>query len=138
MRKIDLQKIVDSCGLDTKELATELFPTAKFPIPALKRILSGEAQLDANQIARLSHYTGLTLDQIFGAPAKWKGAKQLSEGKLNLESGEYRAELDLKTWLVKISHKESLFCNEILCSQMVPMSVFINALNEQVSNHKNQ
>lgn len=135
MKKIDLQTIIDGAKLDPKELGEQLFPGAKFPAMALKRILKQEAVLNADQIVRLSSISGLTISQLFDFPNDWKEVQVGDiDNEFTLATEEFTAKLNLITWRTKIEYKGSLICEEILCSKVVPLSEYIKFLNNQVTN----
>lgn len=134
MKKIKLQQIIESRKLDSKEIAKELFPSHKYPILALNRILAGEAVLDADQISRLSAVTGLSIDQLYGS--SWK-TEQTTPGMITFSNDGYKAELDTKTWITKVYHNNSLFHESIICAGTIALSKYIETLNDLITKHSN-
>ena len=133
MNKIDLQSIIGTYRLDQKEIAESLFPGNKYPALALKRVLSGEAYLDTNQVSKLALTIGVPIEKLFSG-AEWKGYCKGSTHTFT--NGEYKAELDTQTWTTKLFHKDSLLHEEILHSGSTPLSEYLSKLDELILNHK--
>lgn len=130
MKKINLEKIIEAKKLDTKEVALELFPNALHPVLALKRILSGEGVLDADQISRFSLFSGIPISELYEGGkwfAKIQGKKHI------LVSGRYRAELDTDTWTTELYHKDSLFHEFIIHSKSISLCDYIARLDAEIS-----
>lgn len=133
MKTIDINNIIESKGLDQNDLAKELFPGAKHPKMALQRIIKGEAQLDSDQIVRLSIYTGIAIGELFGE-RDWKA--QTKEGVHTFESEDYRAELDTNTWISKVWKKDELIHEVVIHDRHISISNYFTLLNNVISNGK--
>lgn len=134
MKKIDLQKIIESNGLDPKVLASELFPKNKYPIPALTRILEGKAELDSSQISKLASLLGSNIDELYNSGWKAKGKNNI----LHFSRDNFRAEFDLNSWSTRIFEDDSLFHESIIHQKSISISDYISDLDELITKHKNQ
>lgn len=134
MNNFNLTAIIEQYSLDPKELAAELFPENKHPMPALARVINGEALLNTDQISKLSFMTGIPIDKLFTGE-KWvsKGSKS---GSVILENADYRAEMDTSSWVTKVYHKNSLFHEAVLVDgRSVTLSEYIKELDKLILNH---
>jgi len=135
MQTIDLANIAQQYELDEKELAMQLFPENKFPGPALKRVLLGEAELNASQISKLALWVGVDISDLFLTGLQgWK--KTFKKGLIYLSSDSYKVELDTTTWITKVLHNDSLFHESIIHSGTTLLSEYINKINLIIQNHK--
>lgn len=134
MNEFNLKAIMDLYGLTAKDLAAALFPGNKYPSIALTRVINGEAQLSADQVAKLSAMTGVPIENLYSGE-KWTGSRS-KEGILTFENEDYKAELDQQSWITKIYHKDSLFFDEVIHNGSIPLSEFLNQLEILILNHK--
>lgn len=128
--RLNLQGIIDSKELDPKILAAELFPGIEHPVRALQRVLNYKAFLNSEQISKLAFLTGLSFDEIFSS-TEWK--LQTEEDLIILETGDYKAEINTASWLLKLSKKGSLFHESVLVSQSVKLSELLKFLNNLIT-----
>ena len=133
MKTIDVNGIISEQKLDLEEVAQQLFPGNKYPKLALKRVLAGEAVLDANQISKLSLMTGLSIDQLYSENG-WKSTSK--SGVIIFQNGDYKAELSTKTWVTKIFHKGSLFHESVITPGATPVSEYIKKLDSIIDKLK--
>lgn len=135
MQAINLKQIVKQHDLDKNELATQLFPGNKFPRVALKRVLSGDAELNASQISKLALLVGVEISDLFLTGSQgWK--KTSTKGVITLSTGEYKAELDTTTWITRVFCNDSLFHESIIHSGTTPLSEYLNKINLIIKTHK--
>lgn len=134
MRKIDLKGIIDSRGLDAKEIAKQLFPKNKYPDLALNRVLKGINVLDADQISKLALISGLKISELFSGE-NWKSGKQKGD-ILTLSNGEYMVELNIQSWVAKVYHNETMFHEEVLSQKTIPMNDFLAQIDMIINNFK--
>jgi len=52
------------------------------------------------------------------------------------ENEDYKAELDQQSWITKIYHKDSLFFDAVIHNGSIPLSEFLNQLENLILNHK--
>lgn len=133
MQTIDLNKIIEESELDAVKVAEHLFPTNKYPRHALKRVLNGDANLDADQISRLSGLTGRSIASLYSGGG-WKGV--VKKDKHIFTHGEYRAELNTETWVTEIFHNESLFHDSVIHTGAVSLSEYLAELDRLIAEHK--
>lgn len=133
MQTIDLTTILDKSEVQKKEIAKLLFPNHKYPGLALNSVLKGELKLDADQISKLSAFTGIPIDELFHI-SKWK--MESCENQIEFSTGNFKALLNTETWITKIFCNDSLFHESVVHSRMVPLSEYFKTINELISKHK--
>ena len=134
MSNFNLTAIIEQYKLEPKSLAAELFPGNAYPVPALKRVLEGEALLNTDQISKLSFMTGIPIEHLFTGE-KWKSVPNKNFNLFVLENGEFKATLDRETWVTKIYHKNSIFHEAVIMDgNAVPMSVYLSELDKLILN----
>ena len=139
MKKIDIVKIAKKADLDlfgAEGLAKSLFPGHKFPVKALKRVISGRSLLDEGQVQRLASLSGFTITQIYEGVFDWK--HKTSPSGIKLVSDEFTAELDWKTGITKVYSLDSLLFEEVLHTGLTTLDNYIQKLNTLVIKHKNK
>lgn len=130
MKKIDLNSIIESSGLDRKGVAQELFPDNKYPELAMNRILRGEALLDSDQIQKLSGLARMEISELFeGRP--W--VQSHGPGILKFLSDGYRVEIDQSTWTARLFHGDSLVWEDLLTFPSIPLTDFLNSINIRIA-----
>lgn len=135
MRTIDIKKVIDSAGLDFKEVATQLFPKNKYPDLALNRVIKGMNVLDADQISKLALMANVPISDLFSG-GKWKA---VSNGKIHIFSnGDYKVELDPETWISRIFHKGSLFHESVIHSGATPLSEYLENIDILINQFQNK
>ena len=135
MRTIKVKEIIETRGLDIKEVARQLFPKNKYPDLALNRVIKGKNVLDADQISKLALMAGLPISELFSG-GNWKAVAR--KGVHVFTNGEFRAELDSETWITKIFHKDSMFHESIIHSGSTPVSEYLSQLDLIINNFKSQ
>ena len=131
MQKINLKKIVETSPMSKKEIAAQLFPSNKFPVLALNRVMAGEAELEASQISKLSVLMDIPIDKLF-REWTWKSKNEVH----TFYDGDYVAELNTHTWTAKLFHKNSLFHEEYITNRNIVLSEFLNFINNQIKKHE--
>lgn len=134
MNKINIKKIITENNLDKKEIAQHLFPENKYPSLALNRVISGEANLDSDQISKLALMTDLSINDLYGIKFSIKSADK----KMFMSFEDFKAELCLKTWSTKVFHKGSLFHEEILHRSSIALSEYLDELTNIINKFKKQ
>lgn len=136
MRTIDVKEIIETRGLDTKEVARQLFPKNKFPDLALNRVIKCKNVLDADQISKLALMSGLTISELFSGET-WKSGPN-KEDCLTFVNGEYYAELDTTKWVTRVFHNETLFHEEVITPGALPVREYLNQLDIIINNFKSK
>lgn len=131
---IDVKGVIKSYGLDENGVAEELFPGNKYAKSALRRVMRGDAELNASQLKRLSELAGIEVGELYNINGRWSARS--SHGVVTLISRDYRVELDLKTWVSKIFKNDNLLAEEVLSNQMVSVKEFINQIENKVKNYE--
>jgi hypothetical protein len=135
MRTIDVKKVIDSAGLDFKEVAAQLFPKNKYPDLALNRVIKGVNALDADQISKLALMANVPISDLFSG-GEWKA---VSKGKTHIFSnGDYKVELDTETWISRIFHKGSLFHESVIHSGSTPLSEYLENIDVLINQFQNK
>lgn len=108
MIRIDINEILKRTGLKSTFLAKELFPGNNYSSSALARISKGEANLDSEQIVRLSEVTGIAISDLFsGNYERW--GMHSKDRTCYFSKGSYRAEYDMQKQLLSLFHEDTLF-----------------------------
>lgn len=127
MKTIQIKKIIEDSKCSLSEIAVKLFPANAHPEKALRRVMSSDAVLDANQICVLSSLTGIPINELFEG-GEWRGRTQ---NNLHIfKNGEFEAELNIDTWVTKIYKNGSLYNELVLASKTCTLSEYINKLNQ--------
>jgi hypothetical protein len=129
MKTIDVEKIIKTKKLDKKELAQQLFPGNKYASLALNRVIKGDGFLDSNQISLLSELTGIAIGNLYSGN-EWD--LKNNKGLAVLTSGNFRAELDTKTWVTKVFDNDSLLHESVIHSGTTSLSAYLTQLSEIV------
>ena len=133
MQKIKLAETMEALNLDKREVADTLFPSNKFAIMALDRVLRGEAVLNADQISRLALFANVSLSSLFTGEG-W-GCK--SRGTMHtFTSGEFVAKVDMDSGVVEMFHKTTLFHTVTLTSKSIELTELVEVLNKQILNYE--
>ena len=136
MTNFNISAIIEQHKLEPKSLAAQLFPENAYPMPALKRVIEGEALLNTDQISKLSFMTGIPIAELFTGE-KWKGVASKDAEVMTLENGEFKASLNRKTWVTTLYHKNSIFHESVIMDgDLVPLSVYLSELDKIILNHK--
>ena len=129
---IDVNKLIEDHNLDKKELARAMFPENIYPGMAFKRILDGEALLDSAQVLKLAAIVGVNVLQLFNG--SWETTQ--SPSKYVIDNGDYRAELDWKSWTTRIFHKGSMFFEEVLTKPTISLSEYVHEIGLRIAKHE--
>ena len=135
MRTINVKEIIETRGLDIKEVARQLFPKNKYPNLALGRVIKGKNVLNADQISKLALMAGLDLSDLFSGE-NWKAT--VRKGVHVFTNGEFRAELDPETWITKVFAEDSMFHESIIHSGSTPVSEYLSQLDLIINNYKSK
>lgn len=131
MSKIDLMAVMDKYKLDKKDLAVALFPSNKYASVALTRVLNGINLLDSEQLSKLASMAGVSVDSLY-TDRQWEQTSNKS-GEIIFTKDDFRAVLNTDTWITKLYAKETLKHEEVLSSKTVPLSEYLEKLNEIIN-----
>ena len=132
MNTINIKQIIETRGLDKKEIASQLFPGNKYPSLALNRVIAGDSFLDSMQISKLSLLSGLTIPEVYGV--KWE--TRTESNIVVFTYGNYRAELNREKWITKVFHYDSIFHESVIHSATIALSVYFDELNSIINQYK--
>lgn len=133
MKNIDIKAIIEAKGLNITEVAQQLFPTNQYARLAINRVIAGKAVLDATQISKLALFANMSMDELYENGA-WKADSK--DGLHHFTNGDFIAKLDTNTWITKIFHKKSMIHESIIHSKNTPLSQYLEALNNVITNIK--
>ena len=119
-------------GYSEKFLANELFPQNKYPVPAFRRILKGEGEINLNQAQRLASLLDVKVDDLTSGKM-WKA--EFRKPGLTLMKGAYRVEIKEGN-MVKFYHLESNYYTETKMDENITLSSFIEIVNQMIENHE--
>ena len=133
MEAFNLTKVLEYYKPDINSLAAILFPAVKHPKLALDRVIRGEATLDIEQVQSLASYLGVFITDLLTIDC-WKSVDSPHES-LVLKKGEYTARLNYKGSFL-VLHKGSELIKEEVINTAMPVSEFIDHLNNLIKNFK--
>lgn len=122
---IYLNEIVETYQLDLNRVSKILFPDNKHPKLAFKRVLIGDASLNAKQMLLLAKYIGVSVDDLYGG---WKHTA-LEDNLHEFTTKEYVAKLNLETGVTQVFIKGTSICETLLHSNTLTFSEYFAKLN---------
>jgi hypothetical protein len=130
----DINAVIEEYGIDSNELASILFPNAKYKKQALDRIKKYESTIDVDQLDRLAEHLGVQAQDLFTSN-DWKGIRR--DGYMTIMRGAYKVVLN------KDGYYYSVYCNEELIDRKVgdvgslKLNDFITYINTIINNYEN-
>lgn len=115
MEDFNITHIIERYGLTDHDMAVLLWPEARFPLSALKRLKRGESCLNEKQIARIAAYLGVTVSDLLATATGWQS--RIESGAMTLIKRFPRA-----TYRVLINYRGSfvtIMRNNVLAEQLV-------------------
>lgn len=133
MEKFDLNRILEFYKPDFDTVAKILFPHNGFPQAALRRVLTGPATLDANQIAALAKYLGVLVGDLYTVDSNWKGT--FKNGYLSFIKDDYKAVLNYKGSFISVYKNNTLIAQKLIATSMTLENFYIFINNLIKNNH---
>lgn len=133
MNAINLRKIIDAKGLVIIELGRHLYPNNKQPYLAIRRVLTGEAFLNSEQLVKLSEYTGIPINFLFSF-GKWEYC--LKNKKVEATSGEIKAVLNTQTWETQLFKNGAPFLDPFKFAPVVELSIYLEFVTNLILKNK--
>ena len=130
----DINAVIEEYGVDLNDLASILFPNAKYKKQALDRVRKYESTIDVDQLAKLAEYLGVQTHDLF-TDDEWKGARK--DMYLTIVRGDY------KVVFKKDGFYFSMYKGDLLIDRVVddlgPMTLsnFITHINNTINNYEN-
>lgn len=135
MQKIDIERIIKEQGLNVTEVAQQLFPKQKYPRLALNRVIAGNGLLDSDQVSKLALLAGLKISDLFSGE-NWTA--QSKQGIHYFQNGDFKAELNTRTWITKVFHKDSLFHESVMIAGNTPLNIYLRELDAIINTYKSK
>lgn len=134
MGTFDINDIIARYKPNIEELASVLFPHAKYPLMAFSRVLEGKTKLDTQQIQNLATFLGVNIYDLFTISG-WAG---LTEDKcLTFVKDDYKIKLNYNGAYLLLYKKEKLIYKELSCTTNMTIEEFINYINNLIKNQEN-
>lgn len=133
MNAINLRKIIDAQGIVIIELGRYLYPNNKQPYLAIRRVLTGEAFLNSEQLVILSEYTGIPINFLFNF-GEWEYS--LKNKKVEATSGEIKAVLNTETWETQLFKNGSSFLDPFKFAPAVELSTYLEHVTNLIIKNK--
>lgn len=130
-RTINLKRVLDAHQISKQEMAGILFPDNAHQVLALNRVIRGEAMLDERQISTLADTLGTSIDELYTG-SEW-GQARAKGSMVVLTSGDYRAELDTRTWISKVYKDGNVFKDFVLSGKPITLREYIAKLDEVIT-----
>jgi hypothetical protein len=134
MAIIDLVKTLKTAGISDLEVARELFPSNRYPLFALNRILRGKALLNSAQLSRLALLCGCSVTDLY-EPTGWISERGTRSLAVFTRPG-YRAELDLNTMVTRLFADDQLAHTETITSRSLPVEEYLKRQSEIIEELK--
>lgn len=134
MTQFDINSIVENYNLDVDELAKVLFPDAKYPKPALSRILKGESSLSVDQLEKLAAHIGVMPSELFMLDT-WKDASE--NGLLAFKKGRFLAKLNHGNTFLTLYEDGKVVATGLIDS-CISVSDFVKYLDNLITNFNKQ
>jgi hypothetical protein len=131
MQNFDLNKVLSESGMAKERMAKELFPSNKYPVKALERVLDGHGKLDTDQLAQLAKLLKVSIPDLF----KGLASMVSREGVHTITIGDYTAELDFQKAITQVFHNGVMVHTEVLHSQSIPLSEYLHQLQTIILKH---
>lgn len=131
MAKIDLKKILEDSEVMAAEAARVLFPNNTYPDMAIRRVLTGESELNASQIISLSKLLNCEPGDLF--KSNWR-AKMKGKMQVYTNSG-YTAIFDPETFNTEVHGPEGILC-EFQSDRDILMRHYIALLEHTILQYK--
>lgn len=131
---IDLKRFIEAHGLDTKEVAVNLFPGNKYPTDALRRITDGTALLDEEQISKLATMAGVSLAEVFDPSLGW--SSNLEKDRFVFTKKGYRAILDRTEWMTYLYHGDDMFHKAKMHDQSITLKKYLADIDLTIAEHE--
>ena len=130
---LNLKKVLEAKGVSKTDIDVLLFPNVKFPDRALARILDGEAELSASQVATLSEFLGMSIDEMF-EPDRFRWENTLDGKHVFIYGDTFRVEVSLDTWQTVIYFRDEIIKRDNTFTGNTPLSVFFDEIREEIHN----
>jgi len=124
-------------GLKASFLAPSLFPDHKYPAKAFSYIVTGKANLDSVQIAKLSEILNVPIGLLFD-DADWRMdvPAGLAKRVVQFRAYDYFAELDLDTMTTTVSRNGNAFFDKIVHPSGVMLTDYLSSLTDLIIKYK--
>lgn len=134
MSTFDINQIIDQFKLDETQVAKELFPTNMYPSVAFKRITSGKAFLDTNQVVKLADILGMHAADLFKRDT-WSISIPNKERVITFKRNSFRVEYATDTRVCSLYKGEGLKPIEVIfMAENMRLSNFLETLDKTIAN----
>lgn len=129
-QNFNISKVIEHYKLDIEDVASALFPHARYQKLALGRVLKGEAYLNTYQLQALAKLAGVFVHDLFTID-DWKGSSE--DGCLTFIKDDYKVKLNYKGVYLSIYKGPKLIHQELTLNSMTIME-FIEHINKVINN----
>lgn len=136
MTKFSLAKVVKNHVLDEEKLADALFPTAKYPVLAYKRVLAGKSDLSVSQLEILADFIGCSVPELYNYNG-WIADDEPDE-KLVYTKGLYTAKVNRKGAFISLYKEDKLLVNAVSNTGLMTLDLFFSYLDELIAKYDNE
>lgn len=131
-QKFDINKIIEHYKLNVDEVAEVLFPNVRYKQSALKRVLTGEAALDTNQLQKLADLAGVVISDLFMFE-DWKGSQE--GGCITFVKGEFKVKLNYNGVYLTLYKGSKVIKQELTAANSLSINSFINHINNLIKDY---
>lgn len=126
----NLKDVIEHFRLDKIAIRTLLFPNNEHPDRALNRVLSGKMQLDANQLAILANYIGVSVNDLYNS-GSWRHVKSDQNDRIVFMRGDIVANLDISdgsTLLINKNRETEI----LLHDKSISLTKYFSLINRSI------
>lgn len=128
---LNVKEILESRGVKKAEIARLLFPSVKFPLRALSRVLTGETELSASQVSLLAERLGCEISDLY-EPDRWMWDGTKDNKHIFIYGTNFRAEVDIDTWVCDIFYKNEKINQGAFCDGSTPLGEFLDIIQKKI------
>lgn len=126
--RINVRKQIELAELERSTVARKLWPTAKKPLDALRRVEEGTSELNEGQIRKLSYLTGQDYTSIFNNTWKPRYDPRNHTHLFNRKDG-WSARVDNNSMTITVMHDGSDQIEEVLYDPMASVASVLERID---------
>lgn len=125
---IDIKALVKDTDKTLDDVANALYPTNRFPLKALKRVIDKKTQLKDYQIVRLAELFNVSIDDLFKNNT-WKVSPK---DPFTFTKLDYTAKLETSEniYIIRMYDKDQTLLETLYTHPKTTLSEFIHLLNK--------
>lgn len=129
---LNIDKVLTQYGIEnTDELARWLFPTARYPEIAFRRVLKGETTLDSYQIAAVAHHLQVPISDLFTVEdTDWHATRK--DKRLVFYKQDYKITVGGEAFAMQICKGKDLIYDHVGSISLMTIQDFLKLCDEKI------